>query len=474
MAFSNQPLFSETEMKKILLSAALLIAMSFSSCKQFLDVKPTDLLVEDLALITHAEFVSALNGAYAGLVSGSYYGGNFMALADVPADNLKFGPGATGLYQFLYNLNYATDTNEFEEFYQQAYLAVYRANLILGKLDASELTPAQKSQIRSECLMIRALAHHDLVRVFAQRYDATADGSHDGIAIKTDVSLLPPPRNSIKEVYTQIIADINAALPTLPTTGVTRFSQRSANALRARVALYMRDWTTAETFATTAITGGPVLATGTAYTDMWAGLGTAAGESIFKFTMPVGFAALGGNYWNLAAGNDFFAPTEDIRTLYDGTDIRLSSFISLHTSGAPGRYIVKKYEGILVNPGLADIKVIRTSEMYLIRAEARARKSSPDEVGALADLNAVRTARVASTGTETGASLITGISIERRKEFFLEGHRWFDLKRDQQAVVRIDCNAAACTLPASSYRFTFPIPQAELFANKNMKQNPGY
>lgn len=459
-------------MKKILLSTALVLSLGFTSCNQFLDVEPTDILVEDLALQSYSDFSNALNGAYSGLVGGSYYGGDFIALADVPSNNLKFGAGATGLYQFLSNLNYTTDTGEFAGFYQQAYLAIYRANVILGKIDVSTLTAAQKNQIRSECLMIRALAHHDLVRVFAQRYDATPDASHLGIAIKTDVSLLPPSRNTVAQVYSQIIADINAALPILPTTGgPTRFTQRSANALRARVALYMRDWSTAETFATSAITGGPALSTGTTYTDMWTST-EASGENIFKLRMPVGFATLGRNYWDINGSNIYFSPTEDLANLYEPTDIRLNAFMGMSS----GNRFVKKYEGTAANAGLADIKVLRTSEMYLIRAEARARKAAPDGTGALADLNAVRTARGASVGTETAAGIPASVLLERRKELFLEGHYWFDLKREQQNMVRppADCTAPICSLTATNPRFTYPIPQAEIFANPNMVQNPGY
>jgi hypothetical protein len=462
-------------MKKIIISVALLLGLSLTSCDEFLEVQPTDLLTEDVALQTYTDFSTALSGAYSGLVSGSYYGGNFMALADVTTDNLKYGQGATGTYQFLYNLNYTTNTGEFEGFFQQAYLAIYRANVILAKIDASTLTTAQKDQIRSECLMIRALAHHDLLRTFAQRYDATAGATHDGITIKTDPSLTPLPRNSTKEVYDQIIADITTALPILPTSGgPTRFTQRSANALRARVALYMRDWSTAETFATAAITGGPSLSTGSTYTDMWTSA-EANGENIFKLKMPVGFSALGRNYWDISGNNDYFSPTEDLRTIYEPSDIRLNAFIGTYP-GSSTRYYVKKYEGTTANPGLADIKVLRMSEMYLIRAEARARKAAPDEAGSLSDLNAVRTARGVSNGFETGPVLVDKIMEERRKEFFLEGHRWFDLTREKKNLVRIDCNAVAsgCNMSNTDFRFTYPIPQAEIFANSSMTQNPGW
>lgn len=447
--------------------------MSLSSCNTFLDIKPTDLLVEELAFTTPADFNNALGSAYTVLASGNYYGGNLIALGDVTTDNLKFAPGATGLYQFLQNLNYTTSTGEFAGFFQTAYSAIYRANVILAALASTEVAvpEAQKAQVRAECLMIRAIAHHDLMRAFSQRYKATPDGSHFGVALKTDRSLQNVARNTAKQVYDQIIADIAEARPALPTTGVARFTQRAADALRARVALYMEDWTTAETFATNAITGGPALSTGTTYGDMWKPA-EANGEIIFKIQTAVGFATLGRNYYDINGGNDYFAPTDDLRAEYTSGDIRLASFY-----GVPPTYprpIVAKYLGTTANPGLVHLKIFRMSEMYLIRAEARVRKSSPDEAGALADLNAIRTARSASTGTESGTTLADAIQIERRKELFLEGHRWFDLVRNQKALSRADCNAVTCSMPANDFRFTFPIPQGELFANPLMQQNPGY
>ncbi|TAE15003.1 MAG: RagB/SusD family nutrient uptake outer membrane protein [Bacteroidetes bacterium] len=460
-------------MKKAIYITVLMAVFNLTSCKQFLDIKPTDLLTEDVALQTYTDFSTALNGAYGSLTAGAYYGGTFIALGDVTTDNLKFGGASTGLYQFLYNLNYATDSGEFLDFYRQAYAAVYRVNIILSKVDEGQMTDAQKQQIRSECLMIRAIALHDLVRTFARRYDATPDASHEGVPAKTDIGIAPIARNTVKEVYDQIISDISTATPILPTTASPRrFTQRAANALRARVALYMRDWANAEVFATAAITGGPSLSNVTDYPKMWAPEDL-DGENIFKLVMARGSSAsLGANYWNLPSGVDIFAPTNDIYSLYEPTDIRLTSFFRLHTNLQPDRYVIKKYEGNNAFPGVADIKVLRMSEMYLIRAEARARTSN--ETGALSDLNALRTARNTNTGTEAGTALISSIMTERRKELFLEGHRWFDLIREQQPMSRTDCNGVTCSLPANNFRFTYPIPQAEIFSNPKMTQNPGY
>ena len=128
---------------------------------------------------------------------------------------------------------------------------------------------------------------------------------------------------------------------------------------------------------------------------------------------------------------------------------------------------------------------MRLSEIFLIRAEANARKAAPDFAAAAADVNAIRNARFdlpQTTGTYTSLNeAITDIKAERRLELCFEGSRFVDIKRYRsilnQGIERDagDCaGGIPCSLPVSSEKFTFPIPQAEINANPNMTQNSGY
>ena len=127
---------------------------------------------------------------------------------------------------------------------------------------------------------------------------------------------------------------------------------------------------------------------------------------------------------------------------------------------------------------MADMKVFRTAEMYLIRAEARAESNAIAE--SVADLNALRAARISPYTAVNIASkdqLITEIIQERFKELAFEGHRFWDLKRRGLPVQRLVSDAPSndgVTLPANNFRFTLPIPQPEMLANPKMVQNPGY
>ena len=122
--------------------------------------------------------------------------------------------------------------------------------------------------------------------------------------------------------------------------------------------------------------------------------------------------------------------------------------------------------------------------MLLINAEAKAR--SNDFAGAaqaIKDLRDVRFGEATPLPTYNNLDeALTDILEERRKELAFEGKRFLDLKwigGDLNIGVsrnETDCASfsAPCGLPRSSYRFTLPIPQAELNANPNITQNNGY
>ncbi len=120
--------------------------------------------------------------------------------------------------------------------------------------------------------------------------------------------------------------------------------------------------------------------------------------------------------------------------------------------------MVTKYLGKgTARDGAVNFKAFRTAEMYLIRAEANARSGN----GAAA---------------LSGAALLDAIANERRRELFVEGHRWFDLKRTTRTIARQGCRppATACNLAANNFRWTWPIPNNEILANSNVTQNNGY
>jgi hypothetical protein len=137
---------------------------------------------------------------------------------------------------------------------------------------------------------------------------------------------------------------------------------------------------------------------------------------------------------------------------------------------------VYKYQNAANTKDRDNIKVIRLAEVYLIAAEA----SLPtNEADALNYLNAVAQTRdpYFPGYNSTGAALLDDIVTERRKELAFEGDRFYDLNRLKRDIERQSDAAsipAPLSIPYTDYHRVAPIPQSELQANPNIKQNPGY
>jgi hypothetical protein len=136
--------------------------------------------------------------------------------------------------------------------------------------------------------------------------------------------------------------------------------------------------------------------------------------------------------------------------------------------------------------GVIDPKLVRAAEVALNKAEAHYFLNQ--EPQALAALDALRSNRYSdyTPGSESGASLIAEIQLERRLELFAEGHRFFDLKRWNLGVSRSATDgeffdgtgtpvpSAFLNLAVGSHLFQMPIPQSEINVFPEFQQNPGY
>jgi hypothetical protein len=250
-------------------------------------------------------------------------------------------------------------------------------------------------------------------------------------------------------------------------------SSASTKALLSRVYLYKEDWPNAETLATEVLGSGFSLVPNNNYFSLWTTDNSS--ESIFEISMTeadnVGGNGIAGLYSRNGYGD--YLPSNDVVSLYDPADTRLSTFkedSSLAGEFAPFR--VDKYPDF---NGFDNVKVIRLAEIYLIRAEARAEIGTNIQ-GAQQDLDMVhqRALPSAPNTSVTGEALKEAIFLERRLELCFEGQRLWDLMRNKMDVVRIQCTAAICLIPYASDTVLLPIPQVETDANSNITQNPGY
>lgn len=448
--------------------------MVFTSCgEDLLNLAPNEALPIDGAITSTAALESAVIGVYAQVQNSSYYGRYMFLLPDVMSDDVKQNASANRAAEFAQYNAAAFDfipTDMWEEIYE----VINRANTVINA--NLEVGGATRDALVGEALALRALAHFDLVRLYAQSYNFSAGASHLGIPVVLEFDQnREPSRNSVAEVYAQVEADLEAAIGFLDNSGSTaRFNQAAAQAILARVKLYQNKWAEAAALANSAIESGlATLVASESVVSTWNNKDVPGAllKIVFSAVDNNGSDALGGMYIETGYGD--YLPAEDLTSLIPEGDVRgeLYASDSLNLGGDFGFIRVNKFSD---TQGENALPIIRLAEAYLIRAEARAR--SGDEDGARADVTLIRQRGLPSADavTATGEALIAEILKEKRIELAYEGHRLFELTRLGEGVFREDCTAPICEIPYPSERFILPIPQAEMDANPNITQNPGF
>ena len=455
-------------MKKTNILWFMVLIFMISSCES-LDIEPqeNDVIQPDFENID--DLNKSINGVYEGLKNEGAYTGFLIALGEWPADDLKISSENTGQGAIIHEWDYEQGDQDIEECWVDVYNVIRRANFVI--LNASNFSgddAVEANQYKSEALIIRALAHFELSKIFGQKYDSgnglTVPYVTDPENIFQEVS-----RISYNDMFDNIKNDINTGLGGF----TSEFNPNRANealgfGLLARIALIEEDWSAAASNAISAIDNAPALSDISDYTLMF-GENDEDGEAIFKLTLDADDQQLNDPFFADGVGSRF-EPTKNLLDLYEEGDVRLSTnFVILD-----GKLIINKYRGSATNRDLHEPFIMRTSELYLIRAEANAMQNKDDE--ALSDLDAIRSHRITGYTSlgESGNDLDIAIRIERRKELTYEGFRFFDIRRYDEDVVRTDCTSDRCMLSKDNFKFVYPIPRAEMFANSNMVQNEGY
>ncbi len=488
-------------MKKIILSIAVL-GLALSSCDDFLTKEPLMNQSSDLALSTFEGIDGATAGNYLSTIS--WYGATFPLTFDVMCGNGMVGPVNTGRMRQEPAWNFSPTSTL--GLWSSAYSAILSCNKVLAAIEKNEfsrtssVTEADINNVKAENLFLRALAYFDLVRVYAQPYgyikaNNITDTRALGVPIITveDITARPA-RNTVAEVYEKlIIPDLQMAEQLMDPSYVRAdVADRTATittpviqALLARVYLTHEDWQLAADYANKVITNGRFkLLSGNNYLSMWKGRDIApwsGDEFIFEVyvSQSDGTSSSLGSYLTApevigGAGYGDVRVSNDLISLFDASDIRLTGLTKTNPR-YPGYRWCTKYPGKTGGLQYNNVPVIRISEMYLIRSEAILRGATLNGgINALDDLNRVASSRGANTYS---TATLSNIFEERRKEFFFEGHVYFDMKRLELSLNRSDytlSDSNAKNIKFPDPRWAFPIPENDVLYNSNMVQNPGY
>ena len=472
----------------------ILAMATMVSCEDELNQAPENSLTTDNFFNTVADFRLGLDGMYAQLltdddvagIGDTYYGAvSLSGLPDILSDNVILVQSGRQSNRNNFEFNY-TALNNIGPF-NEAYEIINLSNIIVERIDNLQ-AGADRDDILGQALAMRAFAHFDMARLYAQipTQDPGANGTLGVPYLKfedgdTGDPFATPTRDTVGENYDDIVADLLQARGLIAEdNGSGRFNRNAVNAFLSRVYLYMGQWQNS-------IDAGSLVTTSLASIDNYPAVFTdesTDGVIMLADQDPALDNVTVGVLWSqTASGNviseyaldfEFFSAISD-------DDVRKGVLSVIGTNNDEMHNAINKV-GIDRN-GVVDVKLFRTAEVFLNRAEAQFELNN--EPAALATLNQLRAVRYSANAPdgETGAALETAIQFERRVELAFESHRFFDIKRRGESIQRSNFGdlsdgtgtpASVSSLPAGDFRFQIPFPIAEINNNPNFMQNPGY
>lgn len=483
---------------------ALCMMLTATSC---LDKYPESGIPADKAINTLEELDQAAIGVYSSFKSAALYSGYLTLLPDIQCDLVYAINGYTNVYGNIWRWDILATNSEITAVYASLYDVISRANFLLEYAPRVELTLkndeeiGQFKQICGEAYFARAIAYSELIRLFCKSYESREQAENElGVVLVTKYNTDEPMvRSSLAKSYDRVIEDLDIAAELMDideTTlagniyNATYFNEYTTYALRARVALYMRDWESAIEYSSKVIDSGYYLLS-SASTEYTSGMSyftymlqyDDATEIIWKvgFTINSYGGALGQVFFNYdySSMKPDYVPGEWALGLYDAQDMRYPNYFQSYTTGHSHGLtwpLLTKYFGNMnfFNSNILHTsmpKPLRLAEQYLIRAEAYV-EGRGNYAAAGDDIATLRAARYASYGggvSLTADNAMDVIEQERVKELYMEGFRLMDLKRWHKGFERkpqsesLD-NGSSLKVEADNALFVWPIPQHELEA----------
>ncbi len=451
-----------------LLLLGVFILCTTSCNEDFLAVNPDNLVGFEEFLDSPESAQELLNSAYAALTYDDFLGGNAWIVSELMADNIDGVRLTNGDYRAHYTRTTDIFLSTTRNLMHNAGKVHARVNYLFDNMDrVPNLGDEDKARMTAEGKFLRGVSHFELVRFFGQPYGYTSDNSHPGITIHTSFDQSSKPRNTVGEVYAQVIADLTDAANSLPTENNGYATSWAAKGMLAKVYFQMNDFENAYAMANDIIENSGFMLDPDIFTR-FSQNGTT--EAVFQL-ISIDDNDNAGN----KLANDYRVSQTGVATLYmssdafdaatnNPNDLRTQWFEELET----GSVIFHKF--VTDNQSWMQVPIVHLTELKLIRAESAAELEVNVEQ-AINDLNDLRS----RAGVPLVASSVPALAVieftraDRRVELIGEGNRLHELKR--QAVngnpsLQIrgadwDCPGMVCQLPDN-----------ELQGNPDMELNP--
>ena len=480
-------------------AAVIVAAFALSSC---LEKNPQDYIVDTEAMTSLNGAEQIVTGIYTAYMSSGLYSGYLTLLPDIQSDLVMAVEGNSNTYGEIYQWTFRPTNREIESIYAGLYTVIGRCNFYLDQVDklrsklSSDIDIQTLDQYTGEVYCARGLAYAELIKCFCEAYDENKEQL--GVVLRTSYfNAEPVKRASLKESYARVIEDLEKAEELLDGDNsyydAAYFTQAAAQAIRARVALYMGDWQTAVDYSTKLISNTERFELSLAsYTVTSDGMNEVDYlwhyDSGYEVIWRIGYTstsyggALGQNF--LSFNNDYtyyypdYVPAQSALSLYKSGDARYNAYFAELSTGYSHQLswpLLIKYYG---NRELLSLyiyhvnmpKPIRLAEQYLIRAEAYCNlgKFGP----ASTDISTLRNSRYSNKGGTLSVSeenWMTVIDEERVRELYMEGFRLNDLKRwgkgfERTPQASVQAEGSKLKVEPNNPRFVWPIPKHEIEA----------
>ena len=487
--------------KRFFIYPLLLAALSCDYDDKLNPVPST--LISDLTSFESASRVSnQVNGLYASFKASGFWGSQYLYYSEARAGNFvstNLNPTRGGQsYQMIVDAS----TSDVSNVWTQGYQIINACNLFLTKLPVngeSLIGATLTNQYLAEARFLRGITYYYLLQLFAQPY-IKDDGASPGLPLRLEANTglkdYNLARSSVKEVYNQILEDLNFAEQNLPNSygtallNTTRAHKNTAIAMKSNVYLAMGKYAEVITESNKLVpTSAPYKAASGVGNQLENNIASVfaapytSNESIFS--MPFAAADIPGT----SLGNAYLpdganavglgsSGTGDFYMLENGvvaesnwkaTDAR-RNFVFRTPSGAnTGRLWCTKYK--MGTPFADYIPVVRYAQVMLNLAEALTKQNGVD-ARAISLLNAVRQRSDATTtfAPTSKADLEDLIYKERNIEFFGEGVRNIDIVRQLKPIpAKIPGGGSPVSqaLPTDP-NYLWPLPTSETLYNKSL------
>lgn len=373
----------------------------------------------------------------------------------------------------IYNVTWQEGALMTEYPYETIYYLLFYANDVIDKIDDAEQDNGEsKEQIKAEAYALRAYMLFELVNMYAKWYDPATAATDKGVPFSDKIDIGQSfPRHTIAKNYEQIFSDLERAeslmqVDVQPSLALKyRFSKLSLEALRTRIHLYRGEWQQAYDAALALAPKCALQPMDPAlkYNDPLQPYQHTSSEVILALEKPI-----------TDVGTTVIS--KEFAGLYKEGDLRNQIYIidELDFTTWEEYYVVRKHYSARVS--------FRASEVYLTVAETAARLAATqsDKLTVARDyLTRLQSLRMTEEAAATkkaavdamdATQLLEEIADERAREFIMEGHRWFDLRRTTRPKITKEVGGNKYTLMQNDPRYTLAFPRSAQIANPELNK----